>query len=139
MVVEHGSWDASFNDYVEKLVQGLKNWEKKGEQIKKDISKQKQEWAEKKAYAEFQRKRMLKKLKKLRKNQRKKVVKIRRRTWITFRDFVMTFGRKIVTLETLDIESQTYNHANLFSISHEKTFVPRNTKKKKLNLCIGCK
>ena len=97
MVVKNGSWDTLMNEYAKKIEQGLKNWAKKGEQIKRNVCKQKQEWAEKKAYVILQRKRKLEKLKKLRKTQRMKVMKIRRRTWITFRVFVMTLGSNIVT------------------------------------------
>ncbi|EFO99319.1 hypothetical protein CRE_16472 [Caenorhabditis remanei] len=154
MVFDDASWETLINDSFDKFVQGLEKefrenaefrkevlrherWRvaKKKEQIKKNVSEQKQEWAEKQAYANFQRMRELKKLKKRRKDQRKKVMKIRRQTWIAFRIFVMIFRSEIVTLDTLDIEFKNCKHANPSPISLEKTFVPRNKKKKKLHLC----
>ncbi|EFP01547.1 hypothetical protein CRE_18387 [Caenorhabditis remanei] len=155
MVFDDASWDTLINDSIDKFVQGFEKefrenaeyrkevlryerWRvaKKREQIKRNVSEQKQEWDEKQAYAILQRKRELKKLKKRRKDQkRKKVMKIRRRTWIAFRIFVMIFRSDIVTLDTLGIEFKNYKHANPSPISLEKTFVPRNKKKKKLHLC----
>ncbi|EFO99334.1 hypothetical protein CRE_15751 [Caenorhabditis remanei] len=156
MVFDDASWDTLINDSIDKFVQGLEKefredaefrkevlrherWRvaKKREQIKRNVSEQKQEWAEKQAYAKLQRMRELKKLKKRRKDQRKKVMKIRRQTWIAFRIFALIFRSEIVTLDTLDIEFKNYKHANQSPISLEKTFVPRNKKKKKLHLCYG--
>ncbi|EFP02131.1 hypothetical protein CRE_22720 [Caenorhabditis remanei] len=156
MLVVDGSRDTWINDFCEEIVEGLKKvfrenaehrkevlrherWRvaKKREQIKKNVSEQKQEWAEKQVHAQLRRKRKLKKLKKRRKEQRKKVMKIRRRTWIAFRVFVMIFRSEIVTLDKLGIESKTYKYAISSPISLEKTFVPRNKKKKKLKLCYG--
>ncbi|EFP12593.1 hypothetical protein CRE_29830 [Caenorhabditis remanei] len=111
---DDASWDTLINDSFDKFVQGLEKefrenaefrkevlrherWRvaKKREQIKRNVSEQKQEWAEKQAYAKLQRMRELKKLKKRRKDQRKKVMKIRRQTWIAFRIFVMIFLSEI--------------------------------------------
>ncbi|EFO85215.1 hypothetical protein CRE_24659 [Caenorhabditis remanei] len=138
MVFDDASWDTLINDSVDKFVQRLEKefredaefrkevlrherWRvtEKREQIKRNVSEQKQE-AEKQAYAKLQRMRELKKLKKRRKDQRKKVMKIRRQTWIAFRIFVMIFRSEIVTLDTLDIEFTNYKHANSSPISLEK-------------------
>ncbi|EFO84466.1 hypothetical protein CRE_18109 [Caenorhabditis remanei] len=122
MVFDDASWDTLFNDSFDKFVQGLEKEFRENAEYRKEVLR-------------YERKRELKKLKKRRKDQRKKVMKIRRQTWIAFRIFVMIFRSDIVTLDTLDIEFKNYKHANPSPISLEKTFVPRNKKKKNLHLC----
>ncbi|EFP03729.1 hypothetical protein CRE_19123 [Caenorhabditis remanei] len=103
------------------------------EQVKDNVSEQKQEWVEKRAKAEQKRKQKLKQRKQQRKIRKKKTKRHRRRTWIIFREFVMIFHCQTVALELLGIKFESYEDANLSPIILEEAFVPRNKKKKKLN------